>query len=65
MPFTKGQKPWNFGTEVITDRTCQFCEMHFPIPERDLKRDRGTYCSKTCFYRAKIKYGKRDQIVAL
>jgi len=65
MVFVKGQKPWNFGTEVIAERTCQFCGKHFTIPERALKRDRGIFCSKDCFFKAKIKYGKRDQIVAL
>lgn len=65
MPFVKGQKPWNFGTAVIAERTCQFCGKHFTIPERALKRDRGIYCSQDCFYKAKIKYGKRDQIVTL
>ena len=65
MPFVKGQKPWNLGTGVIADCTCQFCGKHFQLPEREVKRGRGQYCSKDCFYKAKIKYGKRDQIVAL
>jgi len=65
MPFQKDNIPWNKGNEVIAERTCQFCGKHFTIPQRVLKRGRGIYCSKDCFYKAKIKYGKRDQIVAL
>lgn len=65
MVFVKGQKPWNFGTAVTAGCACRFCEKHFTIPQRTLKRGRGVYCSKDCFYRAKIKYGKRDQIAAL
>jgi len=53
------------GINTYTERICQFCGRSFTVLTSQLKRGRGTYCSKNCFFRAKIKYGNRDQIVAL
>lgn len=63
--FQRGHKPWNYGTEVIVSRKCQFCGKSFLIRETQLKRDRGIYCSQICFYNSRKKYGVRAQIKTL
>lgn len=67
MVFAKGQKPWNSGTGVIVDCICQFCGKHFDILQSQLQGKvlRGKYCSKKCFYDAKKKFGRREQIKIL
>ena len=64
MPL-KGLVPWNKGLGIITKCTCQFCGKQFELPEPQVKRRRGIYCGRECFYNAKKKFGRRVQITTL
>ena len=69
MPrFQKGMTPWNKGTKVMVTRSCQFCEKEFQVYQAYLKRvghGGGRFCSKSCFYNHKRKFGIQAQIKEL
>lgn len=66
--FKKGHKPWNSGTAVMVERQCGFCDTTFEVRESSLKREAhhpGLFCSKSCFYSHKRKFGIQAQIKEL
>lgn len=66
--FRKDQRPWNYGTKMMVDRTCECCGSVFQIAAAQAKRmahHTGRFCSKRCFYEAKKNLSLRSQIQPL
>jgi len=63
--FQKGNVPHNKGEKNFVERVCRFCGKTFLIAESALKRNRGIFCSKQCFYDNKKKFSKRAMVFKL
>ena len=66
MPFAKGNAPWNKGTAQMDECICKMCGKHFfMLHSQVIREGRGKFCSKKCFYDAKTKFSRREQIRTL
>ena len=54
--FKKGNIPHNAGTSVWLECKCQECGNDFKIRECHSGRERGKYCSRKCYFKAKTIY---------